>query len=366
MPIDRRTLLTSSVATAAAITASTVATTKAAAKDSKSPEASAPKNRIVTLEEHYMSTSMVEKIPQLRERASYMSPDLKKHLTDLDTGRLQDMDESGITVQVLSHTNVGADLLDGAEGIQFAQKSNDHLAERVKQYPNRFAGFAHLPMRSPEAAADELERAIKQLGFRGALISGMTQDLFLDDPRFAPILARAEALDVPIYLHPNIPPKAVYDIYYGRLPEIDRHLLAWGGYGWHAETAVHIFRLAVSGTLDKYPRLKIIIGHMGETLPFMLDRMDHAAVDLGGYSKGFSEVILDHVYITTSGVFSTSAFLCALTKFGADRILFSVDYPYSKASLARRWVDTIPVSPVDKLKIMHGNADRVLKLDSTI
>lgn len=366
MSIDRRSVLAASAVAAAAATTSATLATGALAQSAKSPEpvkSAQSAARIVTLEEHFLANALVDKNPKLLEGTRFMPPWLKNSLGDLDSGRLRDMDESGITMQVISATMPGADLLDGEEGIRFAKATNDQLAARVRQHPSRFAGFAHLPMRSPEAAADELERAVSQLGFRGAMINGMTQDRFLDDARFAPILARAAALDVPIYIHPNLPPQAVFDLYYAGLPPIRDHLLARAGFGWHAEVGIHVFRLALAGTFEKHPGLKIIVGHMGEMLPFMLDRMDHAATDLAFLDKGISDIILDRVYITTSGVFSTPAFLCALTKFGADRILFSVDYPYSKAAVAKSWLDTIPVSPADKQKIMHGNADRLLKLD---
>lgn len=216
-------------------------------------------------------------------------------------------------------------------------------------------------MRAPQAAADELERAITDLGFRGAMINGTTDGQFLDDVRFAPILERASKLGVPIYLHPNFPPKAVMDTYYSGLPQMMSRLLAWGGFGWHVETAIHVLRLAASGTFEKFPGLKIIVGHMGETLPFMLDRLDHCLVDMHG-EPPISPIIRDRLYITTSGVFSTPAFLCALTTFGADRILFSVDYPYSTTDQAVDWFNHLPVAPADKKKIMHGNADSLLRL----
>lgn len=324
-------------------------------------QAKAPE-RIVTLEEHFMATPLVDAIPKLSDITRGWKPGWKGKLGDLGDGRLRDMDENGITVQVISATVPGADLLDGQEGIDFAKGTNDRLAAQVRQHPDRFAGFAHLPMRSPEAAADELERAVTRLGFRGAMINGLTEDRFLDDARFAPVLARAAALDVPIYIHPNVPPKAVFDAYYSGLPLAEEMLLSRPAFGWHAEVAIHVFRLALSNTFDKYPGLKIIVGHMGEMLPFMLDRMDHAATDLAFLDKGISDILLDHVYITTAGVFSTSAFLCALTKFGVDRIMFSIDYPYSGAPLGKSWLDSVPLSPADKLKIMHGNADRLLKL----
>lgn len=139
-------------------------------------------------------------------------------------------------------------------------------------------------------------------------------------------------------------------------------ILATGGDGWHAETAIHVFRLALAGTFEQHPGLNMIVGHMGETIPFMLDRLDHCALDMQGLDTPPSRIIRERLYITTAGVFSTPAFLCALTTFGADRILFSVDHPYSGADRATDWFDHLPVAPADKLKIMHGNADRLLRL----
>jgi uncharacterized protein len=322
--------------------------------------------RIVTLEEHFFVPPLITSTKGLDIK--WLPPKLTDMLADLGDGRLRDMDASGITIQVISATMPGADLLEAEEGIRFAKATNDRLAEAVRRHPNRFAGFAHLPMRSPESAADELERAVSQLGFRGALVNGTTDGRFLDDSRFAPILERAASLDVPLYIHPGVPPQSVLDSYYSGLPGVNGAILARGLFGWHAEVGIHVLRLALSGAFERHPGLTVIIGHMGETLPFMLDRIDHMMMDqvpalFGLNLETPSKIILERVYITTAGVFSTPAFLCALTSFGADRILFSVDYPYSSAVPARRWLDSLPVSPADKLKITHGNADRLLKLN---
>lgn len=320
--------------------------------------------RIVSLEDHFLVASLVRGAGL---DIGFLPRALLDPLSDLGDRRLRDMDRSGITVQVMSATLPGADLLDGEEGIRFARQVNDRLNEAVRRHPRRLAGFAHLPTRSPEAAADELERAVSQLGFRGALVNGTTEGLFLDDPRFEPILARASALDVPLYLHPGVPPKPVMDSYYSNLPPPFGAALARGLFGWHVEVGIHVLRLALSGSFERHPGLKVIIGHMGETLPFMLDRIDHMAFDqmpvlFGRQFETPSKIILDRVYITTAGVFSTSASVCALTSFGADRILFSVDYPYSSNELGRKWFDTLPLSPEDRKKILHGNADRLLRL----
>jgi uncharacterized protein len=322
--------------------------------------------RVVALEEHFLMPSFIEqRFDPGSLNMGWLTPQLNARLADLGTNRLHDMDEGGITQQIISASMPGADLLDGDSGIEFAVGTNNRLAEAVKSHPNRFGGFAHLPMRTPAAAADELERTVQDLGFRGAMVNGLTDGRFLDDPRFAPILERAVKLDVPIYIHPNVAPKPVYDSYYQDLPGKAGPLLASGLFGWHAETGIHVFRLALSGTFDRYPGLTVIVGHMGEMLPFMLARAD-AILLQQGFSRPISEVILDRVYITTSGVFTISPFLNALTTFGADRIMYSVDYPYSSNMPGRQLLDMLPVSPADRAKIAHGNADRVLKLGSSI
>lgn len=358
MAIDRRTVL-------AAGGISTIAAAGGLADEGKAAPMSKPagvQQRIVTLEEHFFVPSLVERFAGSSPAMRWMNPKLRAGLSDLGEQRLHDMDEGGITVQVISASMPGADLLDGNEGIDFAKSTNDRLAEAVRKHPGRFAGFAHLPMRTPAVAADELERAVTQLGFRGAMINGTTDGRFLDDTRFSPILARAVALDVPIYIHPNIPPQPVFDAYYAGLPGMAGVALGSGAFGWHAEVAIHVFRLALAGTFERHPGLTIIVGHMGEMLPFMLDRADKVFQGMKVLDEPISKTILENVYITTSGVFSTSAFLNALTSFGADRIMFSVDYPYSSNITGKEWFDSIPVSPADRLKMMHGNADRLLKL----
>lgn len=330
--------------------------------------------RVVALEEHFSVPELVRQIdPKIIAARGWPSPEERPpemahidELKEVGTKRLAGMDEAGVTVQVLSASGPGADLLEPDRGPQFARSYNDWLKQAILKFPGRFAGFAHLPMTAPEAAADELERCVRDLGFCGALINGMTNNRFLDDPFFDPILARAEALDVPIYLHPNIPPETVRKSYYEGLPGPMGFLLSSPGWGWHAETAVHILRLVLAGTLEKHPRLKLIIGHMGEGLPAMLARVDNIFSNaIAKYLKRtVSGTILDQVWITTSGFFSLPPFMAALTSFGVDRILFSVDYPFSKNQPAMKFLRDLPVSPADRKKIAHENADRLLKLQA--
>ena len=327
--------------------------------------------RVVALEEHFQCPDLVARIdPALIAARGWpvgeASPQeaRRDELAELGDARIAAMEAAGIGVQVLSASGAGADLLPPERGPGFAREYNDRLKAAIERHPGRLAGFAHLPMTAPEAAADELERAVKDLGFCGALINGMTQDRFLDDPVFEPILARAAALDVPIYLHPNAPPRVVREAYYSGLPEPAGAMLSIAGFGWHSETAIHVLRLVLAGTLERHPGLKLIIGHMGEMLPMMLDRAD----DIFGRAtsrylgRSVSRTILDQVWITTSGFFSLPPFMAALLSFGADRILFSVDYPFSPNGPGTAWLERLPVSPADLAKIAHGNADRLLKL----
>jgi uncharacterized protein len=271
------------------------------------------------------------------------------------------MDEAGITVHVLSASGPGAYLLDGNEGIAFARDINDMLAKAVASHPDRLAGFAHLPMNSPQAAADELER--RDLGFCGALINGVTDGRFLDDAGFETILARAEALDVPIYLHPGLPPRSVYEAYYDGLPGTTGFRLSTSAWGWHSETAIHVMRLVLSGALDRHPKLKLVIGHMGEGLAAMMVRSDKILTPEAPHLKrSVKQTILDQVWVTTSGLFTLPPLETALAVFGPDRVMFSIDYPYSTNRTGRDFLDTLKLPAADLEKFAHGNADRLLKL----
>jgi hypothetical protein len=294
--------------------------------------------RVVALEEHFTVPALVRRIdPELIKRRGFRprkvppgGPNPLELAPEIGEQRLKSMDEAGITVQVLSNTGPGPDLVPGPEGVAIAREMNDHLAAAVARYPDRFAGFAVLPMQSPEAAAAELRRTVKELGFVGALINGTTEGRFLDHASFDGILAAAAELDVPIYIHPHLAPAAVREAYYAGLEPGASRVLEAAGWGWHSETALHVLRLVLSGTLDRHPRLRLIIGHMGEMLPVMLARIDEVfALDIEHLHRPISRALLEQVWLTTSGIFSEPPLLSALLTFGIDRIMFSVDYPYA-------------------------------------
>jgi uncharacterized protein len=328
--------------------------------------------RIVALEEHFIAQELVQvrfnvragsdSVPEINPGMS--SPARLAELNDVGSGRLASMDAAGITVQVMSASTPGADMLDGQDGINFARQTNDKLARAIADNPKRFAGFAHLPMREPGAAAEELERTIKELGFCGAMVNGMTNDRFLDHPSFAPVFKMATKLGVPIYLHPNMPPKPVYDLYFDGLPGKAGPLLAGGGYGWHAETGLHILRLVAAGIFDTYPTLQMIVGHLGETLPFMVERADDVFHRHKVMDRHLTDVVREHLHITTSGFFTVPPFLNTLMVFGIDRMMFSVDHPYASNTRARAYLESLPISTIDREKLAFRNADALLGLSA--
>ncbi len=317
-----------------------------------------PKCPIIAIEEHYWDAELAAQFPAGVEASR--APDLAKRLDDLGALRLKEMDEAGIDMQVLSHGAPSAQKLSGDMAVALTRRVNDRLHETIRANPKRFAGFAALPTSDPFAAADELERTVK-LGFKGAMIHGMANGVFLDARHFWPIFERAQALDVPIYLHPSVPHPAVMDIYYSEyakdFPQVVR--AAWG---YTVETATQALRLVLSGVFDAYPGLKIILGHLGETLPFMVWRVDAALSRPGQKQVKFREIFCGNFYITTSGFFSTPALQCCVAEMGIDRILFAVDWPFVANPGAVRWMQELPFSEGDKAKILSGNAQRILRI----
>ncbi|MFZ2064804.1 MAG: amidohydrolase family protein [Xanthobacteraceae bacterium] len=327
--------------------------------------------RTVALEEHFSVPSIASRIDKaVLARRGYRPRTLPKDapnplelLPEFGDRRLKSMNDAGISVQVLSNSGPGPDLVAGPDGVAMARETNDHLAKTIAARPDRFAGFAALPLQSPDASAKELVRAVKELGFVGAMVHGTTEGRFLDHASFDPILSAAEELDVPIYIHPHIPPEPIRQAYFSDLPTGAGRVLETAGWGWHSETAIHVLRMVVAGTLDRHRRLKLIIGHMGEMLPMMLDRADYVfSLDVDHLERPISRTVYDQVWITTSGIFHEPPFLAALLTFGIDRIMFSVDYPYAQDALGRKFLERISLSPADMAKLTHGTADALLKL----
>ena len=329
--------------------------------------------KIITLEEHFQTKEINDATRRFTEQfippqdsrsqpATAGGP-LDNLIFDLGEERLRQMDAMGVDVQILS--TGGVQSLPAAEAVSLARDANDQLAAAIKVYPDRLAGFATLPTPDPEAAAAELERAVCQLGFKGAMIHGRINERFLDDPSFRPLLAAAEALEAPIYLHPNVPPKAVQDAYYAGLDPMVSMRLATAGWGWHMEAGIHAWRMILSGVFDRFPRLQVILGHWGEMIPFYLARTEQILSQVPAtksLQRRISDYFVEQFYVTPSGLFTLSPFQLCLQIVGADRIMYSVDYPIMAGVPARSFLENAPISPADKEKIAHGNAERLLKI----
>jgi len=312
---------------------------------------------IIAIEEHYWDEELIATYSGVE---AIRNPQIEKRITDFTTIRLKEMDEAGIDMQVVSHGAPSTQKLGADVAVALTRRVNDRLHQAVSANPKRFAAFAALPTADPAAAADELERTVK-LGFKGAMIHGLANDIFLDDKRFWPIFARAEALDVPIYLHPSVPLPAVMDAYYKDYAK-DFPMVIRAAWGFTVETATVALRLVLSGLFDAHPRLKIILGHLGETLPFLMWRIDMALSRPGQKQISFRDIFCGNFYITTSGNFSNPALLCCVMEMGVDRILFAVDWPFVANPPATQWIGTMPLCDEDKAKILSGNAKRLLRM----
>jgi predicted TIM-barrel fold metal-dependent hydrolase len=320
--------------------------------------------RIVALEEHITTPDIVKAAQMSMSGAipAFLQA-ISAKLLDVGEVRIADMDAAGIDMQVLSVSANTVDKLDSTTANALSRDANDRMAAAVRAHPDRFAAFATLALQEPDKASAEFERCVQQLGFKGVMLNGTANGQFLDHPRFTAIFEAAQALDVPIYLHPAPPPGPVMDAYYSGLPSSLGFMLSTAGWGWHVETGMHSLRLIVGGVFDRFPRLKIIIGHMGENLPFSIARAEmalgRAATNL---KRSIGEYFCEHFYLTTSGYFTTPPFLCMQQVVGIDRIMFSVDYPFSPNTLGRKLLDNLAVSPEDMAKITHRNAEKLLKL----
>jgi 2,3-dihydroxybenzoate decarboxylase len=316
-----------------------------------------PNVPVIAIEEHY---SDPELIALFTGRDAAAPPHVLQGLADTGEARLKDMDAAGIDIQVLSHSAPSLQKVsDGA--VELARRVNDRLAAIVKTQPTRYAAFAALPTSDPAAAADELARCVEKLGFKGAMIHGLAHGHFIDDQRYWPIFARAEALDVPIYLHPGMPHEAVIGAYYKEYAK-DFPVLLRAAWGFTVETATLGVRLVLSGVFDKHPKLKFILGHLGEGLPFLLWRINNGLARPGQKPVQFRDIFSSHFSITTSGFFSDPALLLCVQEMGIDRILFAVDYPFEANAPGPAWLAKVPLCDEDKAKIASGNAKRLLRM----
>lgn len=323
--------------------------------------------KIIAIEEHFTTPMYRQKVGAnefrnfyLTSRSEQIGHDIVEELADLETGRLARMDAAGIDVQVLSFGSPGPQAFGAEIAIPMARDANDRLYEAVKAHPDRFAGFAALPTADPEAAAAELERSVRQLNFKGAMIHGHTRGEFLDEKKYWVIFERAQALNVPIYLHPALPHPDAVKAYFGGYEDLAR-----AGWGFAIDTSCHFLRIVFAGVFDAFPDLKIILGHLGEGLPFAMHRLDdhtRRAAARRGLRKAPLEYFRDNLLVTTSGNWYEPAFVCTLLALGADNILFAVDWPYESNTAGIEFLKKLSISDADKEKIAHRNAERLLRM----
>ena len=324
--------------------------------------------KIIALEEHFVTGDVAAKWAGLDPADRDDSPGLfppdsivERRLADLSDDRLAQMDATGVDVQVLSLTTPGTQALEPEDAVALAARANDLVAETVRRHPDRYQGFATLPTPDPGAAVRELERSVTRLGCRGAMLFGRTRDRNADDPAFLPIYEAAADLQVPLYFHPQIPARNVRDAYYAGLePPLDLQF-ATGGIGWHYEAGIQILRLILTGVFDRFPALQIITGHWGEVILFYMERIDLMSKAASKLQRPVADYLRQNVSVTPSGIFSQRYLRWAIEVVGADRILFSTDYPYQFADNhgARRFLAEAAISETDRNKIAHGNWERL-------
>jgi 2,3-dihydroxybenzoate decarboxylase len=320
--------------------------------------------RKIAVEEHFTTQAYQAYLAKVTASGGFSSlgklpPQLDAKMLDLGKSRLLEMGESGIDMQVLSLTVPGLERVPAADAVELARDINDELADAMQRNPAHFAGFAALPTLDPQAASAELARAVQKLGLKGAMINGQPQEGFLDDSVYWDIFAQAEALNVPLYLHPSAPTPGTLQAYAGR-PELVGPL-----WRFTVDIATQALRLIFSGVFDRFPKLTIMLGHMGETLPYMLWRLDsrwkfsplHRHLE-----REPSQYIRENMLVTTSGMFSDTALLCAIAALGVERILFAVDYPFEPNNAGAVFIEQVPLAEADREKIASLNAERWLRL----
>jgi 2,3-dihydroxybenzoate decarboxylase len=316
----------------------------------------AAKPMVIAIEEHYADPEVTQHYTDSRPAR------IVQRLEDMGELRLKEMDEAGVDMQVISHGAPALQRLEKDLAVALAPKVNDRLHAMIQANPKRMQAFAALPTEDPKAAAAELERCVNKLGFKGAMLHGLSREgRFMDEKEFWPIYERAAALDVPVYMHPAVPSKAVVDAYYKEYAKDYPQILS-AGWGYTVETATQGLRMVLSGMFDAYPNLKVILGHFGEGLPFLLWRVDSALSRPGNKGGSFRKIFSDHFYVTTSGNFSDPALVCTMMELGIDRILFSIDWPFVANGPGVEWAKRVPLCEEDRIKFLGGNAKRILKL----
>lgn len=319
--------------------------------------------KIIGVEEHFTTLAALKYAPGPPPGAGQGKNSSQKGILDYIDLRLNDMDEADMDMQVLSFGFPRVEDFDPDKGTDLARDVNDQLSGVIKKYPKRFAGFATLAPQAPESAAAELERSVKKLGLKGTMIFSNTRNEYLDARKYWVIFETAEQLNVPVYIHPKEPSKDMIKPYLG-YPALSGAML-----GFAAETSLHAIRLICSGLFDKYPKLKIMLGHMGEAIPFWLWRMDKHGPNTFASSPDFknlkrlpSEYFRDNFYVTTSGMLWHPVLKFVKSVLGPDRILFGTDYPPESSKEAVEFIESAPISKQDRNKICHVNAERLLDL----
>lgn len=330
--------------------------------------------RIIGLEEHFWTSEIGEALgrlgPDQRDDsvALFQTEQIASRLEDLGEGRLKQMDMIGLDMMVLSVTTPGTQVLSPEEAVPLALQANDRLATAIKAHPDRFDGFATLPTPDPTAAVRELGRAVQDLGLRGAMIHGRTGDRYLDHEDFRPLLRKAADLGVPIYLHPQIAPRPVRALHFDGFDERLSVGFATGGWGWHVEAGITALRLIVAGVFDELPSLQIVLGHWGEMVPFFLERAAGLSRWTNHLKKPVADYFHQNFFVTASGMYSTTYLQRAIEVMGIDHVMYSSDYPfqYHEDGLARRFLENSPLSPEDKSKIAHANAEKLLGISQKL
>jgi uncharacterized protein len=319
--------------------------------------------RVITLEEHFATPMFLDGPGQDLKNAALKfegrALKLIEPLCDIGDKRIAAMDAAGIDFQMLSLTSPGTEQLDAAEAMALARESNDAVAAAVKKNPKRFAGFAALPTMAPDKAAQELEQRVRSGAFKGAAINGHVRGRYLDDKFFWPILECAEARGAPIHIHPTKPPQPVFDAYYAGFSPLVSDMFGSPGWGWHIETAVHVIRLILGGAFDRFPKLQLVIGHLGEGLLSLFQRLDNMTPAMTKLQRPITAYLRENVHYTVSGFNFPTTFLNLLLEVGVPRIMFSADHPYQSMTQARAFLEQLPVSAADRARIAHGNAEKL-------